>query len=234
MIASKIKTKKLLTAVNSIAALAILFFGTWKMLLIQQMLETHSSVAGYDQGLMGGVNISNDYIETMGLGYIDSSGTPVVTETLLEGGIVSIFYMGTLLGCLMAGIIGDRYGRIATIGVGCVWALIGAALQCTAQNPGWMLAARLINGIGTGALTGIVPVWASEMVEHTSRGKFIAMEFTLNIFGVVVAYWLGFGVSFIDQGRSQFRWRFPIAFQVVPLLVLMSIFWAAPESPRWL
>lgn len=183
---------------------------------------------------MGGVNISNDYIETMGLGYVDSSGDPVVTETLLEGGIVSIYYLGTLVGCLLAGLVGDRYGRIVTIGVGCAWALIGACLQCTAQNSVWMLVARLVNGIGTGVLNGIVPVWASEMVEHTSRGKFIAMEFTLNIFGVVVAYWLGFGVAFIDKGRSPFRWRFPIGFQIVPLLLLIAVFWTAPESPRWL
>ena len=61
--------------------------------------------------------------------------------------------------------------------------------------------------IGTGVLNAIVPVWATETAEHTSRGQFIAIEFTLNIFGVVVAYWLEFGLSFIDGGRSPFRWR---------------------------
>lgn len=50
--------------------------------------------------------------------------------------------------------------------------------------------ARLINGWGTGILNTIVPVWATECAQHTSRGQFIAIEFTLNIFGVVVAYWL--------------------------------------------
>lgn len=50
--------------------------------------------------------------------------------------------------------------------------------------------ARAVNGIGTGVLNAIVPVWATETAEHTSRGQFIAIEFTLNIFGVVVAYWL--------------------------------------------
>lgn len=50
--------------------------------------------------------------------------------------------------------------------------------------------ARFINGIGTGILNAIVPVWATETAEHTSRGQFIAIEFTLNIFGVVLAYWL--------------------------------------------
>jgi len=44
----------------------------------------------------------------------------------------------------------------------------------------------LINGFGTGILNAIVPVWATETAEHTSRGQFIAIEFTLNIFGVVV------------------------------------------------
>ena len=72
-------------------------------------------------------------------------------------------------------------------------------------------AARLINGIGTGMLNVIVPVWVSillltsivcrllklgmrqstETAPHTSRGQFVSIEFFLNIFGVVVAYWLG-------------------------------------------
>jgi MFS family permease len=55
---------------------------------------------------------------------------------------------------------------------------------------GLTFAARFINGIGTGILNAIVPVWATETAEHTSRGQFIAIEFTLNIFGVVLAYWL--------------------------------------------
>lgn len=109
--------------------------------------------------------------------------------------------------------------------------------------------ARFINGIGTGILNAIVPVWATETAEHTSRGQFIAIEFTLNIFGVVLAYWLELyvppwifgagltcpsGLSFIDNGKSAFRWRFPIAFQIIFLLVLFCAVWFFPESPRWL
>ena len=50
--------------------------------------------------------------------------------------------------------------------------------------------ARLINGFGTGIINAIVPVWSTQTAKHTSRGQFVAIEFTLNIFGVVVAYWL--------------------------------------------
>lgn len=42
------------------------------------------------------------------------------------------------------------------------------------------------------------------------------------------------GLSFIDGGRSPFRWRFPVGFQIILLLVLVAVVWFFPESPRWL
>jgi MFS family permease len=198
--------------------------------LFQQAL---TRLSGYDQGMMGGVNDCQAYVERMGLGYV-KNGTVAVTNTLLQGGIVSVYYLGTLVGCFMGGYISDKYGRIKSLGLGAVWGIIGAALQCTAMNPSWMTMSRLINGIGTGVLNATVPVYGSELADYESRGQFIAMEFTLNIIGVVFAYWLGFGLSFIDNGTSEFQWRFPIAFQIVMLLILMTTCWAFPESPRWL
>ncbi|KAJ6146202.1 hypothetical protein N7497_008184 [Penicillium chrysogenum] len=214
----KLEKRQLLIGINCVAGLSILFFG-------------------YDQGMMAGVNNSKDYIDLMKFGYtkvVDGEVTPVVTNSLLQGGIVSVYYLGTLFGALLGGWLGDWTGRIKTIAAGSLWAILGAALQCSAQNHNWMICARFVNGIGTGILNAIVPVWATETAEHTSRGQFIAIEFTLNIFGVVLAYWLEFGLSFIDNGESAFRWRFPIAFQIVFLIVLFAVVWFFPESPRWL
>ena len=83
-------------------------------------------------------------------------------------------------------------------------------------------------------LNAIVPVWATETAEHTSRGQFVAIEFTLNICGVVIAYWLEYGCNFYKGGSTSFTWRFPIAFQIFLLLILLAIVWFFPESPRWL
>ncbi|KAL2015918.1 hypothetical protein VTK56DRAFT_4532 [Thermocarpiscus australiensis] len=215
-VANHLEKRKLLIAINCIAGLSIFFFG-------------------YDQGMMGGVNNAKNYIDLMGFGFVDpETDVPVITDSLLQGGIVSVYYLGTLFGCLLGGWVGDKVGRIKTIALGAVWAIVGASLQCSAQNANWMICARAVNGIGTGILNAIVPVWATETSEHTSRGQFIAIEFTLNIFGVVVAYWLEFGLSFIDGGKSAFRWRFPIAFQIIPLILLFAAVWFFPESPRWL
>lgn len=164
---------------------------------------------------MGGVNTSADYAQLMGFGHVDdATGRVVVTDSLLQGGIVAVYYLGTLFGAFLGGWVGDKTGRIRTIALGSLWAIFGAALQCSAQNHVWMICARTVNGIGTGILNSIVPVWATETAEHTSRGQFIAIEFTLNIFGVAVAYWLEFGLSFIDGGRGAFQWRFPIAVSI--------------------
>ncbi|KAL1311830.1 hypothetical protein AAFC00_001905 [Neodothiora populina] len=215
-IASKFEKRKLLFAINCACALSIFFFG-------------------YDQGMMGGVNTSADYAELMGFGYRNQeTKTVVVTDSLLQGGIVAVYYLGTLFGAFLGGFVGDKQGRIKTIALGAIWAILGAALQCSAQNHNWMICARAVNGIGTGILNSIVPVWATETAEHTSRGQFVAIEFTLNIFGVAVAYWLEFGLSFIDDGAGPFQWRFPIAFQIIPLLLLFGSIWFFPESPRWL
>lgn len=146
------------------------------------------------------MNSSPDYIRLMGFGHVDETGLPVITNSLLQGGIMSVFYLGTLLGCLAGGAVGDRYGRIFTVGCGAALATLGAALQCSAMNSNWMIVSRLITGAGTGALNAIVPTYASEMAEHTSRGQFIAMEFTLNIFGVVVAYWVRHARNHVTSG----------------------------------
>ncbi|KAL8825707.1 MAG: hypothetical protein Q9191_004248 [Dirinaria sp. TL-2023a] len=172
-VARRYEKRSLLIAINLVAGLSIFFFG-------------------YDQGVMGGVNGTRHYAETMGFGYWDASkGLVHVSKPLLEGGIVAVYYLpGTLFGAFLGGWFGDRYGRIKTIGVASAWAIVGATLQCSAQNAKWMFCARTLNGIGTGILNAITPVWATETAEHTSRGQFVSIEFTLNIFGVVAAYWI--------------------------------------------
>ncbi|POY72735.1 hypothetical protein BMF94_4142 [Rhodotorula taiwanensis] len=212
--------KALVWAINAVCGLSIFFFG-------------------YDQGMMGGVNGAPDYVKTMEIGYISYTGnggksSAVVTDATKQGGIVASYYLGTLIGCILGGWIGDKLGRKKTIWIGCLWIFIGAPLQASAQNAVWMIMARIINGVGTGHLNAIVPVWSAETSGHMSRGFFIALEFTLNIFGVVVAYWLEYGLSFIGNGDTQIRWRFPIAFQLVPLIGLAIFTFFMPESPRWL
>jgi MFS family permease len=91
---------------------------------------------------MSGVNISPDYINIMGL----------QTNEALLGGVVAVYYAGTLIGAMIGGSISDRVGRIKTIILGCAIAIFGACLQTSAQNVAWMICSRIITGVGTGHL----------------------------------------------------------------------------------
>ena len=70
-VAHKLEKRKLLIAVNLVAGLSIFFFG-------------------YDQGVMGGVNTTRDYVRIMKIGHFDPDQNIVVVDhQLQQGGIVS-------------------------------------------------------------------------------------------------------------------------------------------------
>lgn len=52
--------------------------------------------------------------------------------------------------------------------------------------------------------------------------------------GISVAYWLSFGLAFIDGGYSDVRWRLLLAFQCFPALLLLVGVKMLPDSPRYL
>ncbi|CEL09277.1 Putative Sugar/inositol transporter [Aspergillus calidoustus] len=184
---------------------------------------------GYDQGVMGGVNAAPYYVTEVGIGEPDGT----VTDTTHQGGIVSIYYLGCIFGCFAGGWLADRIGRINGLFIGSIFAAVGGALQAAIQSSDFMLVARVITGIGTGALTGITPVLVSETSSAQHRGGFLGYVFIANYLGISVAYWLSFGLAFINNGYSDIRWRFLLAFQCVPAILLVLFIKMLPDSPRY-
>jgi MFS family permease len=62
----------------------------------------------------------------------------------------------------MGGHVSNKLAQFKSLGFDAAWGIIGAALQCTAMNPTWMIVSRLINGVGTGILNATVPFMAQE------------------------------------------------------------------------
>jgi MFS family permease len=50
--------------------------------------------------------------------------------------------------------------------------------------------------------------------------------------GITISYWIDLGFSFLDP--SSVAWRFPIAFQNLFALIILTCVLPLPESPRWL
>ncbi|KAJ5105715.1 hypothetical protein NUU61_003062 [Penicillium alfredii] len=209
----------------------------WKRLSPRQLnvaIQTFSLISiffeGYDQGVMGGVNDSPTYVTEVGIGKADGT----VTDTTHQGGIVSVYYLGAIFGCFAGGWLADRIGRINGLLIGSLFALVGGALQSAIQNSNFMICARVVTGIGTGALTGITPVLVSETSSANHRGGYLGYVFIANYLGISVAYWLSFGLAFVNNGYSDVRWRFLLAFQCFPALILVLCIKMLPDSPRYL
>lgn len=229
-------------SVQVVAGIAVLFFGFGKWSVIQASERTECNLIAQcifflptimfaDQGVMSGVNESKDYLRLMGTAS-GVDGNETQRDSAAIGGIVAIYYLGTLFGGLLGGYMADSAGRMKAIFLGSLWVILGASLQASAQNITWMMFARVITGCGTGIYNAVVPVWVAELSKHDKRGQAIGFEFVFNILGLALVYWLSFGVRNLETGG--FNWRFPLAFQLVFVLMLLVSLPFFPESPRWL
>lgn len=69
-------------------------------------------------------------------------------------------------------------------------------------------------------------MWVTECSKAHGRGKLVMMEGMFAIGGVVIAVWLDFGFYFL-KGNSA-NWRFPIAFQAVFAVIVLSLVLSLP------
>lgn len=75
-------------------------------------------------------------------------------------------------------------------------------------------------------------MYVSESSGAEARGRMVLLQGWFAIGGVALATWLEFGLYYV--GENSASWRFPIAFQAVFALVVVSCIMFLPESPRWL
>ncbi|KAL4928480.1 sugar porter family MFS transporter [Aspergillus undulatus] len=184
---------------------------------------TGSFLFGYDSGVMTDVIASVNF-----LNYFNTTPTSAIV-----GAINSTFSGGAAIGALQGGLTMDRFGRKFTIQMGAFISLIGAILQAAATNLGMILAGRILAGWAVGLMSMSVPVYQSECAHPRNRGMIIGLAQQMIGVGFIVSTWIGFG-SLHAPETSEFQWRFPLAFQVVPAIILLVGLFFLPESPRHL
>jgi sugar porter (SP) family MFS transporter len=140
---------------------------------------------------------------------------------------------GAILGAGFTSWFANWAGRKRSIQLGAFILVIGGALSAGSVNPAMFIVARTIAGIGIGMLITSIPMYQSEVSTPESRGFMCCMHGVMFAVGYSLAAWIGFGTYF-SPASSSFGWRFPLAFQCGPSLLLLLGSAFLPSSPRWL
>ncbi|KAJ6011270.1 hypothetical protein N7451_002682, partial [Penicillium sp. IBT 35674x] len=192
-------------------------------IFIASLAAMGSFLFGYDSGVMTDVIDSANFLE-----YFHTTQTSAII-----GAINSTYSGGAMIGAFQGSFTLDRFGRKVTIQMGALICLVGATLQAAAQNLSMILVGRILAGWGVGIMSMSVPVYQAEFAHPRSRGLIVGLSQQMIGVGFIVSTWVGYG-SLRASDTSQFQWRFPLAFQVVPALVLVIGMVFVPESPRFL
>ncbi|PNS13804.1 High-affinity glucose transporter [Sphaceloma murrayae] len=184
---------------------------------------TGSFLFGYDAGVMTNVIASPNF-----LAYFNTDNTsPII------GAINATFSGGAVFGSLMGGFTMDRLGRNKTIQIGAIIAAVGGILQAATYHLSMMLLGRILSGWAVGLMSMSVPVYQAECAPPKIRGLIVGLTQQMIGVGFIISTWVGYGAHYAPD-TSSFQWRFPLAFQVLPSIILVAGLAVLPESPRWL
>ncbi|KAK4545120.1 hypothetical protein LTR36_003671 [Oleoguttula mirabilis] len=149
-----------------------------------------------------------------------------------QGAIGSALAAGSIIGCLIAGPISDRFGRRDACIFSCLFWLAGTAVQVSTHSRGQLIAGRMLNGVCVGITSSQVPVYLAEIAKKNMRGSILVIQQLAIEVGILLMFFIGYGCSFIPGPTASFRTAWGIQF--VPCIVLLIGLPFLPRSPRWL
>jgi len=148
------------------------------------------------------------------------------------GTTVSIALLGTVIGAISAGELGQKLGGREALRIMAVLYVISAVGSALAWNWGSLLCFRLLGGLGIGGSSVLGPVYIAELAPAKWRGRMVGL-FQINIvIGILLAYASNYVIAGMNFGATQWRWQLGVA--SVPAALFLVLLYAIPRSSRWL
>lgn len=139
---------------------------------------------------------------------------------------------GTILGAMLAGIPGERFGRRDSLRVMAVLYFLSAAGCALAWNWDALVFFRFIGGLGIGGSSVLGPMYIAEIAPAKWRGRLVAF-FQFNVVaGILLAYFSNYVIGLMGFGDNEWRWKLGIS--ALPALFFLAMLFTIPRSPRWL
>lgn len=174
----------------------------------------------------------------LSLGYdtaIISGAIPYISILLnLEGWAlgwaVSCILLGCALGSLIAGYLADKWGRRKML-IGCAVFFVATGIAAVVFQQLYAIrCARIIGGLGVGAVALLSPLYLSELAPSSLKGTLIASYQSAIGFGILLAY---FSCNTLyDTGLDNWHWM--LASQLLFSVLFFLLAYKLPETPGYL
>ena len=148
------------------------------------------------------------------------------------GFTVAAALVGTILGAMLAGIPGDKWGRRDSLRWMAVLYFISAIGCAFAWDWYSLVAFRFIGGLGIGGSSVLGPMYIAEIAPARARGRLVGF-FQFNVvFGILTAYFSNYLIGLGGFGDAEWRWKLGVS--AVPSALFLLMLFTIPRSPRWL
>jgi sugar porter (SP) family MFS transporter len=180
-------------------------------------------------GALGGLLFGFDTVVISGA--IDALVKLYNLSPQAKGFTVAIGLVGTVIGALSAGVVGQKLGSRETLRLTAILYVVSALGCGLAWNWDAFLVFRFIGGLGIGASSVLGPVYIAELAPAKWRGRLVgAFQFNV-VFGILVAYTSNYLIRLLQLGAAEWRWQVGVA--AIPAIVFLFLLFGIPRSPRW-
>jgi SP family xylose:H+ symportor-like MFS transporter len=167
----------------------------------------------------------------------------------LLGFVVSSALIGCIIGGLVGGWVSTNVGRKRGLIIAAVLFLISALGAAAPEfpfapighgGPGFManfVFYRILGGIGVGLASMLSPMYIAEIAPAKVRGNLVAWNQFAIIFGMLVIYFVNFGISKAGSGDTWLNtigWRYMFLSGTIPAVLFLLLLFLVPETPRYL
>lgn len=144
------------------------------------------------------------------------------------GLLISIGFVGQLLGAILLTQCAERFGRLKTLRASIV-ILSGLSVACAfAGSFAVLLVLRFLQGFGLGAEVPIAATYINESCPARFRGRLVFLLELTFATGVMVTSLVALWII------PHLGWRWMFAIGGLPLILALVLGRILPESPRWL
>ncbi|KAF9498653.1 general substrate transporter [Pleurotus eryngii] len=183
---------------------------------------------GFDgSGMYPNFQGDQTYLDFFGIDGQDAGGGVGTTTAIIFG----IYSIGSIAAVMLAGPVTDRFGRRGGMCLGSMIIIIGAIVITAARDASYLLGGRFTLGFGVAITTTAAPAYVVEMSPPQWRGRLTGLYNTFYYTGSILCTGITIATGRTDGTAS---WRVPLGIQIAPAVILTTMSFVLPESPRWL